>query len=163
MRVLEYLITRDGEKGTYSVVERPDSAAIIVTTPSGRTLFVRQYRFPTESYSWELPMGGVRDGEDFAAAAVRELHEETGLRAPLTEVGRFHPIPGLTPQTVCVFEAQVSDEVADTLSDAVEPVDDIVSRRFIPRAQTLEMLKDGRISDGLTLCSLALAHLPPRT
>ncbi|MCX8498496.1 MAG: RNA pyrophosphohydrolase, partial [Caulobacteraceae bacterium] len=30
-------------------------------------------------YSWQFPQGGVDNGEDFDAAALRELHEETGI------------------------------------------------------------------------------------
>jgi 8-oxo-dGTP pyrophosphatase MutT (NUDIX family) len=36
---------------------------------------------------WELPGGGLEPGETWAMAAVRELHEETGLRIPLDAVG----------------------------------------------------------------------------
>lgn len=30
-------------------------------------------------HNWQFPQGGVDDGEDFEAAAVRELYEETGI------------------------------------------------------------------------------------
>lgn len=30
---------------------------------------------------WQMPQGGIDEGEDPAEAALRELHEETGLRA----------------------------------------------------------------------------------
>ncbi len=37
---------------------------------------------------WHCVAGGVEEGETVAEAAARELHEETGLEAPLVELDR---------------------------------------------------------------------------
>ncbi|MFE5142950.1 methyltransferase, FxLD system [Streptomyces fagopyri] len=53
-------------------------AAAVVTDDQGRVLLGRRLgRTP----SWELPAGRIEPGESAAAAAVRELGEETGLSA----------------------------------------------------------------------------------
>jgi ADP-ribose pyrophosphatase len=158
MRVQEYSILRDGNPGIYGVIERQNSVAIIASPPDGRILFVKQYRFPTESYSWELPMGGVDDGEDPADSAKRELLEETGLEASVSKIGTFHPIPGLTPQLATVFKATITDKKVSDVANFDEDVDEIVDRRLLTRAQITEMISSGEISDGFTLCSLALLN-----
>lgn len=55
-------------------------AAAVVTDASGRVLLGRSTRG-----MWELPSGKQAAGEDFAETAVRELAEETGLRAAVSD------------------------------------------------------------------------------
>ena len=42
---------------------------------------VGQHRYPLDAYSWEIPEGGCPPSETPEATALRELREETGLRA----------------------------------------------------------------------------------
>ncbi|EDY48840.1 MutT-family protein [Streptomyces clavuligerus] len=82
------------------VVSGPALAAAlaVVTDGAGRVLLGRSRRG-----MWEAPCGKIDGAEDFAAAAVRELAEETGLvaRAADTEViaplhDAFQGVPRLT-------------------------------------------------------------------
>lgn len=51
---------------------------VVVRDADGRILLGRREK-DGESPSWCLPGGAVEPGEDFEAAAVRELREETGI------------------------------------------------------------------------------------
>lgn len=74
------------QRGHWEFVERnnPEGAAIIVAvTPDDRILFVEQYRVPIQCLTIEMPAGlvgdaGHTDDDSVAAAARRELIEETG-------------------------------------------------------------------------------------
>lgn len=43
-------------------------------------------RFDSELPAWQMPQGGIEDGEDAQTAALRELGEETGVLPELVEV-----------------------------------------------------------------------------
>jgi putative (di)nucleoside polyphosphate hydrolase len=57
---------------------------IMLVNAQGR-VFVGQ-RFDAVVEAWQMPQGGIDPGEDPYAAALRELEEETGVKAHLTSL-----------------------------------------------------------------------------
>lgn len=43
-------------------------------------------RIDTRADAWQMPQGGIDEGEDIRAAAIRELEEETGIRPERAEI-----------------------------------------------------------------------------
>lgn len=66
-----------------SLPYRPGVGVMLVNTDN--RIFVGQ-RFDSTVEAWQMPQGGIDPGEDPYAAALRELEEETGVRAPLTSL-----------------------------------------------------------------------------
>ncbi|MDO9526413.1 MAG: RNA pyrophosphohydrolase [Gemmobacter sp.] len=56
---------------------------VVLINPAG-LIFAGQ-RLDSDSPAWQMPQGGIDDGEKPRAAALRELWEETGVTADLVE------------------------------------------------------------------------------
>jgi hypothetical protein len=75
--------------GTYYRWVRPYGSVVIPVVVdldgSVNILLQQVYRHQIGKFFWELPMGGVEEGETPLAAAGREFREETGLSAKQTK------------------------------------------------------------------------------
>jgi ADP-ribose pyrophosphatase len=99
----------------YVARSRGVSAAVILAVHDGCVILVEQYRVPLGQRCLELPAGLVGDdggGESAAAAAIRELEEETGWRARgMTDLGRFHASPGMSSEGFTLLRAEGLERV----------------------------------------------------
>lgn len=98
---------RTGNDGLFTVIDAPDWVNIIPVTSEGEVLMIRQYRHGSETICLELP-GGMVDptDSDAAAAAGRELREETGYAAGKLELlGKIEPNPAIQNNVCSTFLA----------------------------------------------------------
>ena len=89
---------RDGSRGTYAFVEKPDFALVIPAENDGFHL-VEEFRYPIGRRTWSFPQGGFPHGTsgDPEELARLELAQETGLRARvLVRLGSLHGAHGIT-------------------------------------------------------------------
>ncbi|OHD19756.1 MAG: hypothetical protein A2Y38_12060 [Spirochaetes bacterium GWB1_59_5] len=98
-----------GKSGRFIVLDAPDWATVVpVIVRDGKRyiLAVRQFRHGAGMPMTEFPGGVVEPGEAPAAAAARELLEETGYQAErVIPLGACNPNPAFMSNTFHVFAA----------------------------------------------------------
>ncbi|MEO7179133.1 MAG: NUDIX hydrolase [Allosphingosinicella sp.] len=105
-----FIETKTLGKWEYVSRTRGVSAAVILAVEEGHVILVEQYRVPIGARCLELPAGLVGDeqeGEAVAAAAIRELEEETGYRADrAVDLGRYYTSPGMSSEGFTLLRAE---------------------------------------------------------
>lgn len=143
----------DGCNFTYTYLSVHPSVMVVAIDGEGRIVIIRQYRYPTRRYSFELP-GGGSGGEEPRAAAMRELQEETGYRAgSLEKLGEFITYCGLADEICHVFLATNLTPGEQNLENSED-----ITVHAIPYPELLDMIADGKFCDGMGLAALHMAR-----
>ncbi len=145
-----------GNDGIYGVVHfKTNAIAIIPLDENNNTWIVGQYRYPLNSYEWEVPEGGCPWGTSPVDTAKRELIEEVGLQAEHLEL---------------ILEMQLSNSTTDEISytyiargltyigEHPEEEEQLVIKK-LPFEEVYQMVMRGEIRDGLSVASILKAKI----
>ena len=144
----------NGRAVTVDIVRHSQSVVLVPVPEPGKLTLVRQYRYAVNAFLWELPAGGVDDGETPEEAARRECHEEIGLvPSTIVRLGAMFPTPGYCDEEMFFFRLsglEKTDEKA-----AVDEDEDIEVQVFDLR-DVRDMIRRGEIRDMKTLAGVTL-------
>lgn len=135
----------------YYAVKCADYVSVVALNSNDELVLVRQYRPAVEAYTLELPTGHVELGEAPAAAAARELTEETGyVGNTFEQLAVMHSDAGRLSNRMFCFFARVQPT-----PDAWQPEPDL-ELVTIPRTEVLRSIKSSRPMINHAHCLAAL-------
>ena len=120
-----------------------------------RVVLIRQYRYPLGDYVYEFPAGLVEEGEDMAAAGIREMYEETGLVFTPVDAGccsrPFFTTVGMTDESCGMVFGYCSGEPTSVHEEASEEIQVILA----DRAEARRILREENVA---LMCAYMLMH-----
>jgi 8-oxo-dGTP pyrophosphatase MutT (NUDIX family) len=143
---------RKGASGRYAVCGFQRMACgVLALDDQDRVVLVGQWRYPLETYTWELPEGGGDEGESPFEAIRRELAEEAGLCARNWEpLCFFHPSNSSTDEEAFLF---LATDLTPTDTHQAEDNEELLLHRE-PFGDCLKRILSGELTDSLTAMAL---------
>lgn len=140
----------DHTRHTYQIIRHPGGSAVLPVHADGSVSLIRQLRPAVDEILLEIPAGRRNPAEAPIDCARRELLEETGLTAgSIIPLGTVYSSPGVFDEIIHLFAA-----CALSQGTAQPEADEEIELLCLPLADVLQMVADGRISDGKTMAAL---------
>ena len=145
----------DGQTREWDFIMHKGAAAIIPMDEDGKIIMVRQYRNAIDSYTLEIPAGGLNPDEDMKTCAIRECEEETGYRA----LDAVHLIDVNT--TVAFCNEKIGIYFTRHLVPSKQNLDEgeYVTIERYSLDELIAMIHSGEITDGKTISGLTTLKL----
>ena len=125
---------------------------IIPLDENNNTWLVGQYRYVTDCYSWEIPMGGGPLDIRPLESAKRELKEETGLIAnDWQELMSLHTSNSVTDERGLVYVARGLTQGETEFEEAEE-----LLIQQLPLSEAIERVLSGEITDAISIAGLLM-------
>ena len=151
---VDEVIMPSGEKGEYNVVRVPIFSIIITIDKDMNIYLVKQHRYTIDQISIELPMGHGNNQKPLDAAK-RELREETGMISnDWIELGVIYNANGIGEVSGAVFIAKNVKKIDEPTETNNEFIIDVIKMSV---KKIKQMIKDGKITDSITISSFAKA------
>ena len=143
----------NGKEATREWIRHPGAASVIPLLPDGRIVLVRQYRYPVQKVTLEVPAGKLDSpDEDPLDCAVRELKEETGYTAgKIEKLTMIATTVGFSNEKIYLYAAQDL-----SAGEQCPDEDEFINTVKVPLAEAVRMVEEGKIYDAKSVTSILL-------
>jgi ADP-ribose pyrophosphatase len=138
------------EKHHYLHYDR-QSVGVVIENDNDEILLIQSYRYVTNSIGWEIPAGGIEEGETLEEAAKRETLEETGYTVTEPQlIYTFNPSNGMSDAVFNIVKCKAISGIDDFDKNEVKEC------RWIPISEIREMIGRNEVKCGPSLIGLLL-------
>ena len=144
----------DGGKSFRDIVRLPGGSVVAAIDQEGYIYLVSQFRAAFECVTFELPAGRLEEGETPEECAVRELYEETGLRAgTIKRLTSVMSSPGYSDEVLHIFLATDLEQ-----GEANPDEGEFINAVMFPFDEVVDLVAAGDIRDAKTVVGVMLAE-----
>jgi len=155
----DQIVEPGATKAVRDIVVHAGSVVVLPVFPDGRILLIRQYRYATRRFLWELVAGGKEPNETPTAGAHRELREESGYQARhMRKLLEIFPSPGVLSERMEIF---LAEELTRGRAEPEE--DERITVKILSLPEAVRWIRTGKIRDAKSVAGiLYYAHFIAR-
>ena len=143
----------NGKTAIRDVLHHHGGVCVIPITENNEIFLVKQFRYPFQTVTREVPAGKLEKGEDHGECGRRELLEETGCTcSEYIYLGEMLPTPAYNTEVTYMYLARG----LKFSSQSLDP-DEFLDVERIPLSEAVKQVMDGTIRDGKTQIAILKA------
>lgn len=140
----------NGRKAIREYLSHPGAVAALPFIDPETIVMVRQFRYPINKVTYEIPAGKLSKGEKPLNCLKRELAEETGYSARrIKHLVSYWPTPAFSNEIIHIYTASQL-----TQGKPHPDEDEFISTKHVKISQALKWIRDGQIKDSKTMIAL---------
>ena len=141
---------QSGETSVREFMDHPGAAAALPILPGNKTLLIKQFRYPVNKFTLEIPAGKISGKESPLACIKRELAEETGFSASrFIKILDFNPTSAFSNEIIRIYLAENL-----TKSNASPDDDEFIEPVIMSMDKAVALAEENKIKDSKTLIAL---------
>lgn len=143
----------NGSTAARDVLHHHGGVCVIPVTENNEIYLVKQFRYPFQTVTREVPAGKLEKGEDHSDCGRRELLEEVGCTcSEYIYLGEMLPTPAYDTEITHMYLAK-----GLTFSSQSLDPDEFLDVERIPLSEAVAQVMDGTIRDGKTQIAILKA------